>query len=380
MAKCNVCEKISLFPERFGNINICKVCFLKINGFTWKRQYDKKEKVEKQRYKVLDNLKKHGFSQDVICAIDDFFINQINGMQSCDCCKQIVKQLETIGKANICKQCFKKINIPEWQQSEYEDNDEVEVNRQKILKIATKNNFPTVAIEGINLHFDSKIENGLVCSIDGGCGQTLKVFESHCILITDDDFQKEDMSVKYVKAIKRTQSGGVSFGSSATKALAFGVLMPGNTLLKAGARAVASAAISVAADKFIAGKGSFKVIKGSYQINYRNYSFADIVSCGDKENDVGFVRFAAANGNTCDDIVFFIDYFSYDSNKLEKISPVINKGIELAHQPQIVISSAQNQQTINSTADEILKYKNLLDVGAITQEEFDAKKKELLGL
>lgn len=33
-----------------------------------------------------------------------------------------------------------------------------------------------------------------------------------------------------------------------------------------------------------------------------------------------------------------------------------------------------------SAADEILKYKQLLDMGAITQEEFDAKKKQLLGL
>ena len=33
-----------------------------------------------------------------------------------------------------------------------------------------------------------------------------------------------------------------------------------------------------------------------------------------------------------------------------------------------------------SAADEILKFKNLLDGGVITQEEFDAKKKQLLGL
>ena len=33
-----------------------------------------------------------------------------------------------------------------------------------------------------------------------------------------------------------------------------------------------------------------------------------------------------------------------------------------------------------SPADEILKYKNLLDAGAITQEEYEAKKKQLLGL
>ena len=34
----------------------------------------------------------------------------------------------------------------------------------------------------------------------------------------------------------------------------------------------------------------------------------------------------------------------------------------------------------SSVADEILKFKNLMDMGAITQEEFNLKKKELLGL
>ena len=38
------------------------------------------------------------------------------------------------------------------------------------------------------------------------------------------------------------------------------------------------------------------------------------------------------------------------------------------------------QETVQSCADEIAKFKALLDEGAITQEEFDAKKKQLLGL
>ncbi len=33
-----------------------------------------------------------------------------------------------------------------------------------------------------------------------------------------------------------------------------------------------------------------------------------------------------------------------------------------------------------SVTDELKKFKELLDMGIITQEEFDAKKKELLGL
>lgn len=38
------------------------------------------------------------------------------------------------------------------------------------------------------------------------------------------------------------------------------------------------------------------------------------------------------------------------------------------------------EKTSNSNADEITKYKKLMDAGAITKEEFEQKKKQLLGL
>lgn len=51
---------------------------------------------------------------------------------------------------------------------------------------------------------------------------------------------------------------------------------------------------------------------------------------------------------------------------------------------QLICSKQEPQEEKNvstiSNADEILKYKNLLDSGIITQEEFDGKKKQLLGL
>ena len=40
----------------------------------------------------------------------------------------------------------------------------------------------------------------------------------------------------------------------------------------------------------------------------------------------------------------------------------------------------QAAPVVQDAADEIRKYKELLDMGAITQEEFDAKKRQLLGL
>lgn len=46
------------------------------------------------------------------------------------------------------------------------------------------------------------------------------------------------------------------------------------------------------------------------------------------------------------------------------------------------IENSKNQPVIqqNSAADEVLKLKQLLDMGVLTQEEFDKKKKEILGL
>lgn len=48
----------------------------------------------------------------------------------------------------------------------------------------------------------------------------------------------------------------------------------------------------------------------------------------------------------------------------------------------IMYKANQKVQTVNSSsaADEIIKYKKLLDAGIITAEEFEAKKKELLAL
>lgn len=43
-------------------------------------------------------------------------------------------------------------------------------------------------------------------------------------------------------------------------------------------------------------------------------------------------------------------------------------------------ASANTNVLTASSADEILKYKDLLDMGAITQDEFDEKKRQLLGL
>mgnify|MGYP003461922292 FL=1 len=72
----------------------------------------------------------------------------------------------------------------------------------------------------------------------------------------------------------------------------------------------------------------------------------------------------------------------------EKFEIALDKGSAISinnHIHQVLDSlktniNGSNQQPGISAADELKKFKELLDMGAITQEEFDAKKKQLLGL
>ena len=65
---------------------------------------------------------------------------------------------------------------------------------------------------------------------------------------------------------------------------------------------------------------------------------------------------------------------------------LLRQAIEQARRyvPQAIIPQASVPQEApvqpKSVADEIKKFKELLDMDAISQEEFDAKKKQLLGL
>ena len=66
----------------------------------------------------------------------------------------------------------------------------------------------------------------------------------------------------------------------------------------------------------------------------------------------------------------------------EVLSAEINKRQKFTTNNNVPNASADNKATNEATSslDELVKLKSLLDTGIITQEEFDAKKKQVLGL
>ena len=65
---------------------------------------------------------------------------------------------------------------------------------------------------------------------------------------------------------------------------------------------------------------------------------------------------------------------------LKNRDAVYNEISKLIRERQETKNATVITQKSNSNADELKKYKDLLDSGAITQEEFDLKKEQLLGL
>ena len=70
--------------------------------------------------------------------------------------------------------------------------------------------------------------------------------------------------------------------------------------------------------------------------------------------------------------------FKFIMNRDELHNEISKLLIERQNKP--IASTTIKQEIPQSNADELKKFKELLDAGVITQEEFDAKKKQLLGL
>lgn len=118
-----------------------------------------------------------------------------------------------------------------------------------------------------------------------------------------------------------------------------------------------------------------------------NSQFAQVVfltGVNSKSRFTGIDLGAAQNRNAMNDtnrILFCSGMFSFGKTNsyAQDVFNDIRKAFNDYKDRAEELESSTSQPTF-SGADEIKKYKELLDMGAITQEEFDAKKKQLLGL
>lgn len=131
-----------------------------------------------------------------------------------------------------------------------------------------------------------------------------------------------------------------------------------------------------------AGMGSF--ITGNVSDGEKTIYYKDCIGIQFKESGVqiGYLQLETASGimNMKQNNFFNENSFTFDTtvqsnDKMHEVADYIRGKVEEAKNGggQTIVKEV-------SAADELKKFKELLDMGIITQEEFDAKKKQLLGL
>lgn len=91
--------------------------------------------------------------------------------------------------------------------------------------------------------------------------------------------------------------------------------------------------------------------------------------------DISSVESSRLNG-----VILRGNNIKYKVNLLTNTEEIKSKIIELLEKTKAILISEDGSRISNSIANEIKEYKELLDNGVISQEEFDTKKKQLLGL
>ena len=143
--------------------------------------------------------------------------------------------------------------------------------------------------------------------------------------------------------------------------------------------------IKVYDDKVIltvkAGIGSF--LTGNISDGEKTIYYSDCIGVQFKKSgfQIGYLQFETAAGimNNRANNFFNENPFTWDTTKqsnemMEEVSKYAKSRVDY-------YKTAQNTAVAAvSPADELKKYKELLDMDVITKEEFDAKKRQLLGL
>lgn len=150
-------------------------------------------------------------------------------------------------------------------------------------------------------------------------------------------------------------------------------------------KGVRGRSLKVFADRVVitvtAGMGSF--ITGNISDGEKIIYYSDCVGLQFKESGVqiGYLQFetAARTMNNATSNFFNENSFTFDlsvttNEKMKEVRDYVQGQIQNYKRSQ-----GMSNQSI-SPAEELKKFKELLDMGIITQEEFDAKKKQLLGL
>lgn len=352
-------------------------------------------------------------------------------MAKCMACGKMALLTTTIGNVILCKNCASMIGAPVWRDREFASRDELINQKNFAIQKATVEKMPPDVIMEITRFFDEYINAGYVTTINGKAGQTLKVFANYCVIITNSESTKSELESRFRQFEPDdddSSNNDDSFFSSEDKRRMVNGLMSGR-LVQTGIGAVVSATINQqekekAAEERARKKAHERSLKvgrlisvGERRIFLKNIE--DVQTFCRSNNTHGYLKFipkgvSPSNIYECEYFFFSNSIFHQTKQMKQNVESIKNYLIERIDgleremrealikqkqwkEEQLAAKQAEQikqiieqttQQNVQSTAqqnkpdafEEIRKFKQLLDEGIISEDEFNAKKKELLGL
>ena len=327
-------------------------------------------------------------------------------MEFCSVCGKKSLMPEEYGSSSLCKICSMKILSPTWRNKEYSTNEEVEKQKEKVMESAIAGGFPTKVVNDIGDFFESKKIEGLVKKFDGKSGQKMTVCENYCIINTTGEFDYKKIEKAYLKLRipqergKKSSADVLEGFKNTQKAVdiigdVVGDILPvKGTIKRQIVKTGKNFAIKAISEQLSGGVKAMRGVQwGERFVNYGDYDLVKFVEPVGKE-EYGFIKLQNSEygEDSEEDILFFFSSEDEIKQEAKELYEFLKKRIQEIQEEADVFVQAEEPSTTKETpaaesegvslsaADEILKFKKLLDIGAITHEEYDAKKKQLLDL
>lgn len=319
-------------------------------------------------------------------------------MVTCDACGKSSRFPETIGELTLCKMCSLKILAPMWKDSIYTSNEEVWRDRDRAIKLARRSEFPGPVVEVLEEYFNEQVVEGLVKIFDGKAGQSIAIFEDSFSIDTQRSFNADAALSAYRSLIAKSLTAGdeEQLLADATESIIMG-MVSGRSFRKSAALAGAGAFSEMMKNraKVASSIPNPEIRFGEWSWRYSYFSDASLLLPASEDSEYGFIQLQKGKEpDPARDLVYFFKRSAFDEKELTFLFGLLCNGIDEFAEERIQRKRAARRkreegagsgetvimQPQDSAPEELMKWKQLLDVGAITQDEYDAKKAQLLGL
>lgn len=337
-------------------------------------------------------------------------------MNKCMSCNKTLILGKKIGNTIICKNCADLIEYSSWNDRCFSSFDELVEMKKHVVQLANNNGIKKEVINSIEDYFNEYVDAEFAGAVDGKSGQILTVFSDYCILNIKNDSAKSSADTMFREFIleedEEYEDDDDEILSTDDKIKIAKSFLTGN-IVKTG--------ITVATSKVIQSKAKeeLKELKEEKKEKEICRNIDKILKIGDKiidlknirkieyfnkNNKKGYLKFIP-NGISEEEI-YKSEYFFFKDNipfmskniglKVDNIYKILNDKItkiksEISkenEEKERITKEKKEESKLetkkeNMSADSfelIKKYKDLLDEGIISVEEFDKKKKELLNL